>query len=994
MLFQVGSFAFAEDTAESEEQVVFSDISECWAKAEIEELANAGVINGVSKSEFAPNREISRAEFLTMVFRMLKLSPISYEQIYPDVSPEDWYADTLQTAYELDLLDETGFSGEFNGSAAITREEMASLLAKGYALFCDIEEQDNAEYTDEAKISEWAKPYVNAVSSLGVMQGKDEDNFDPSGKATRAETAAVILRTMNSFTASGIDVSKMPWKQAPVVYKISDEIKPGEAFNIYGAGLTENTKIYAESIDTAEMEPSENAVEIEVVLYSTIDSYVTAVLPESFEGGIYRIWAENEYGMGNPIWLNAPRIFWMAGSDITYEGLTMQVIGVGFMAERAGFTGETKVKITVGGTDYDVEITTLEPYSIKFTVPNGIKLGEYSVSVSNNGGKLWATLDNEQKLSVVEKGNDPYNLGFAWEKNYVYDYKVNVKDFGAKGDGVADDTEAIAKAMADVHSHGGGIVYFPKGTFKAKTIQMPEKIIFEGESRSETKLAYSGTDPKGYFIWNTEEAQEIGYNGITNLTFTVIKDTEDFSYPDMFMWVGRPWEVNSIYSTYNRHNEGFFIKGCTYDLPLEWPEGPRMYQYAVLKQYFLIDDIDGQGYHMGFMPTTGDYSTIRNTKQKVVNSSNESIGCYTVYENNTIELQTEVPMADGTYGYAQGIFLRSHDYVAHNRISNTGAPGKQNNDGEILCTENSNGGTVRYTGYVTNATSNSVSFTVRKNSSGEPEAFSYYGLDVSNEYPRFGTYYVQVVEGKGIGQLRRMSFHEVNGDVYTVGIDRPWDITPDATSKILYTTMTLNCVYYDNYADTCEKGFWFYGGAYDSIVDNCSGNGVEGILCRNTEIESSARRLYGYFVVDKNCSFTNSSKWGDICTIAMDVAYEVKERSHGVAIYGVEIKNNSMKGALYNASDVKNTETIPRNGIFLGYASPWIQPSVRFIHGAIIENNNLTNMLDGITFGAGASNSKQGAGISGVLIKGNNFTNVKNHINYNDSVENVVKIDK
>lgn len=990
----LSSFGIVSGEEAAEEQLIFSDIADSWAKAEIEELAASGIINGVAPGEFAPDREISRAEFLTMIFRLLKLSPIDYEQIYPDVAPEAWYADTLQTAYELGLLDKTGFGGSFYGESAINREEMASLLAKGYALYCGEAEAEENDYSDESSISDWAKGYVETVSSLGVMQGKEENSFDPKGKATRAETAAVVLRMMKSFETAGLDPSQMPWKQAPVIYKISDEISPGEAFNIYGAGLTEKTKLYLEPAETAGSEPGENAVLVDIALCSSIESYITAVLPESLAGGIYKVWTENEYGMGNALLLNAPRLFWMGCSDITYEGLTMQLIGVGFMPERVGFEGETMVKMTVNGKDYPVEITTLEPYSIKFTVPEGIALGEYQVSVTTNGGKNWVTLDNEQKLSVVAPGDDPYDLGFAWEKNYVYDYKVNVKDFGAKGDGASDDTEAIAAAMADVHAHGGGIVYFPIGTYKASTIQMPDHIILEGESRTASKLAYSGTDPKGYFIWNTTEAQEIGYNGLTNLTFTVIKDSENFSYPDMFMWVGRPWEVNSIYSTYNRHNEGFFVKGCTYDLPMESPNGPRMYQYAVLKKYFLIDDIEGQGYHMGFMPTTGDYSTIRNTNQTVINSSNESTGCYTVYENNVIDLRSDILNADGSAIYAQGIFLRSHAYLAHNRISNTGTPGTSQNDGEIFCTENPNGGTIRYAGNVTNATTNSVSFTVRKTSAGEPEAFGYYGLDVSNEYPRFGTYYVQIVDGRGLGQMRRMSAHEVNGDIYTISIDRPWDIVPDSTSKILYTTTSVNCVYYDNDAENCEKGYWFYGGAYDSIVDNVRGNGVEGILARNFEIESSARRTYGYFVVDKNCSFTNASKLGDVCAISNDVAYEVKEESFGIGSYGAEIRSNSMKGALYPASAVKNTEANKLNGIFLGYSSPWIAPEVYFIHGAIIENNSLTNMTDGITLGAEPTYTKEGKCISGVVLKGNTFTNVKNHINIRGTVENLVEIDQ
>ena len=42
---------------------------------------------------------------------------------------------------------------------------------------------------------------------------------------------------------------------------------------------------------------------------------------------------------------------------------------------------------------------------------------------------------------------------------------VNVKDFGAKGDGVTDDTAAIRAAMAAAAGGGSPYVYFPKGQY-------------------------------------------------------------------------------------------------------------------------------------------------------------------------------------------------------------------------------------------------------------------------------------------------------------------------------------------------------------------------------------------------------------------------------------------------------------------------------------------------------------------------------------------------
>ena len=63
---------------------------------------------------------------------------------------------------------------------------------------------------------------------------------------------------------------------------------------------------------------------------------------------------------------------------------------------------------------------------------------------------------------------------------------VSVKDFGAVGDGVADDTDAINDAIAEVQSLGaanGGALYFPSGTYLINsTIMMPNRVGLQGEN--------------------------------------------------------------------------------------------------------------------------------------------------------------------------------------------------------------------------------------------------------------------------------------------------------------------------------------------------------------------------------------------------------------------------------------------------------------------------------------------------------------------------------
>jgi hypothetical protein len=57
---------------------------------------------------------------------------------------------------------------------------------------------------------------------------------------------------------------------------------------------------------------------------------------------------------------------------------------------------------------------------------------------------------------------------------------VSVKDFGAKGDGVTDDTVAIRSAIDAVVNWGGGVVVFPDGTYSVTSVQLKDNITYHG----------------------------------------------------------------------------------------------------------------------------------------------------------------------------------------------------------------------------------------------------------------------------------------------------------------------------------------------------------------------------------------------------------------------------------------------------------------------------------------------------------------------------------
>ncbi len=67
------------------------------------------------------------------------------------------------------------------------------------------------------------------------------------------------------------------------------------------------------------------------------------------------------------------------------------------------------------------------------------------------------------------------------QANAANDFALNVKAFGAKGDGLTDDTAAFQKALDKAGSDGGGIVQVPVGNYLIKThLNIPASVTLEG----------------------------------------------------------------------------------------------------------------------------------------------------------------------------------------------------------------------------------------------------------------------------------------------------------------------------------------------------------------------------------------------------------------------------------------------------------------------------------------------------------------------------------
>jgi hypothetical protein len=115
-----------------------------------------------------------------------------------------------------------------------------------------------------------------------------------------------------------------------------------------------------------------------------------------------------------------------------------------------------------------------------------------------------------------------YDQGATGAVNRPFNLKlqemVSVKDFGAVGDGVANDTAAIAAAIAAVAANYafGGTVYFPAGTYLADYIEMVAEITLQGEGMRASYVKRTTSSTTGHFVRFK--------NGSTNASRVIIRD--------------------------------------------------------------------------------------------------------------------------------------------------------------------------------------------------------------------------------------------------------------------------------------------------------------------------------------------------------------------------------------------------------------------------------------------------------------------------------------
>ncbi|HNZ82220.1 MAG TPA: S-layer homology domain-containing protein [Sedimentibacter sp.] len=220
--------------------IVFSDISNHWARSYIERVEKDGLVSGYEDGTFKPDNNVTVLESLIMLSRLYTIDDDIKKEIIDEYKPSlgrmqnvlynEWSLDYLAVAIGLGIVSEQAVKDMFankNIFQDAKREEVAVLLTKALGL------EDEAKslktyvlpFKDNAEISASARPYIYLMSEKKIILGDNEGNINPVDEIKRAEIATLLVKAFDYISDNNILPDLDKYQPATKVSGIITEVE-------------------------------------------------------------------------------------------------------------------------------------------------------------------------------------------------------------------------------------------------------------------------------------------------------------------------------------------------------------------------------------------------------------------------------------------------------------------------------------------------------------------------------------------------------------------------------------------------------------------------------------------------------------------------------------------------------------------------------------------------------------------------------------------------
>jgi hypothetical protein len=436
-----------------------------------------------------------------------------------------------------------------------------------------------------------------------------------------------------------------------------------------------------------------------------------------------------------------------------------------------------------------VRVETFRPgrhpiYEVQVMLPADLAPGAYDLYVHNGSGGE-AGWGGPVGLTVVHRQPAP-------------DKVFNVREFGAVGNGIRDDTAALRKALVAAGEAGGGTVFVPPGAYAIRaTLWVPSHVTLAGAGPQSSRLVVRDAAP---MRWDVPEAIARAMPGhfrhrqsSGNLGAMVwLRDraaVRDLGFVD------GPGTLQVIFGSHDHcriercHLRA--VHSTHVAVMVEWGS------YGFVLTDTVIEAVSGGVFlvHGPHEQARVSRNTIRNIRPGLANNLFIRAPVHSIIEDNLVENgeRNWVSQCGRTSGY--------HSILLGNRWMNT-LP-RRHNAGENMY----EAGAATWHGPVARADGSTLT------AAGAP----FKEKDLANEF-------VLILDGRGLGQYRRVTANTAD----TLTVTPPWDVTPDASTYAMVGRAYVETLWIDNEDANTANWTGFWGNNVGHVVDGHALRGCEG----------------------------------------------------------------------------------------------------------------------------------------------------------------------
>lgn len=508
------------------------------------------------------------------------------------------------------------------------------------------------------------------------------------------------------------------------------------------------------------------------------DKAVITIAKDSSKWGMYLVWPSNKAGYGKPIAVNKTEVWWLGPRRVS-KGGSVSVYGRNLAHNNDTLKSHVFIKSPLGAGQW-ATITNVNPYKVDFIIPDNLGNGDYEVWVHNGHGGQYGW-------------SGP--LVLTLQKDREWARQVNVKDFGAKGNGSFDDTEAIMRALQVAKETSGSTVYFPAGNYLiSRMLSLSDNTRWKGDGMAQTVIKCN----PNFFTKDAMIHSRAKNIVINDLTFDTNGNYQgegpEYRQEAINMDGSVNLKLNNVkvlsigYSSLRlNHAKDVIITNSTF-------VGRKSFLGSCSN--LIIDKCT-------FLLTNDAEMALHSWNGKNISMTNSTCRDY---DNKNI---------NNGRGWGKGRFFHSagnggstrHTYLGNNRTYDLGVRpvGTDQNSGEQFLWE---GFAAKWSGDVESSTTTETTL----------HRFTKLG-DSLNKI-------AVITKGKGLGQSRWIN--SIKGS--TIKLNRPWNVPPDKSSTIAIGNFADRIVMYQNVIDgkieavnraevNASSGIQPYGGVFNFIAD-------------------------------------------------------------------------------------------------------------------------------------------------------------------------------